>query len=81
MARVFSEGGFLGHVWPNDHIPPHVHVYRDGKEMRIAIGEPGVTPPWIYDAGDMPTYDQKEALKVVGNSQAKCLAKWREFHA
>lgn len=49
--------------------------------MRIAIGEPGVTPPWIYDAGDMPTYDQKEALKVVGNSQAKCLAKWREFHA
>lgn len=81
MAKVFDERGFLGHVWPNDHFPPHVQIFRDGHEMRVAIGEPGVAPPWIYDAGDMPDYDQKEALRIVSRHQAKCLTAWRRFHA
>lgn len=81
MAKVFEQEGFVCHVWPNDHLPPHVHVFRGGREMRIAIGVPGLTPPWIYDAGDMPVYEQKEALKLVSRRQGHCLTQWSKFHA
>ncbi len=49
--------------------------------MRIAIGEPGVSPPWVFDEGTMRAHAQKDALRLVGRHQARCLARWRSFHA
>lgn len=80
MARVFQEGGFRADVWPGDHIPPHVHISKDGRYMRIAIGEPGVVAPWVYDSGTIPERYHKEVLRLVGKHQAACLARWRSFH-
>ncbi len=37
MAAAIREDGLRFQVWPNDHPPPHVHVYVEGEEVRINL--------------------------------------------
>jgi hypothetical protein len=37
MAPAVKEDGIVFQVWPNDHCPPHVHVYVDGEDIRINL--------------------------------------------
>lgn len=36
MGRIKS-GGYLIEWWVGDHLPKHVHVYRDGKEVAKVV--------------------------------------------
>lgn len=79
MPEVFRTGGYIVVVYPNDHDPPHVHVLRAGREVRIAIGAPGEVPPRVYGPkSSMTRQEQKEAVRLVAERQAECLAVWEE---
>lgn len=80
MAEVFRKDGFIVVVWPDDHHPPHVHVFKAGAQVKIAIGRPGLELPRILDDKTMTRQDRKEALKLVIQHQAICLAKWETLH-
>lgn len=75
MARVFSENGFVGHVFPDDHNPPHVHVFKAGSEIRINIETFGFEGPH-----SMSDRDANAALDLVIKHSALCWKKWRQFH-
>lgn len=80
MAEVFRQDGFVVVIWPDDHEPPHVHVFKAGHEMKVAIGEPGKSLPFILDNKTMTRRERKEALKLIIQYQVACLAKWERFH-
>jgi Domain of unknown function (DUF4160) len=42
MVTVFQKNGMSFRIYPNDHLPRHVHVIKSGGEARIEIlGEDG----------------------------------------
>jgi Domain of unknown function (DUF4160) len=38
MPTIIKQDGFRVVMYPNDHIPSHVHVYKGGGEVRINLG-------------------------------------------
>ncbi|HSU14798.1 hypothetical protein [Longimicrobium sp.] len=45
-----DEDGFHVHIWPNDHIPAHVHVYRAEGLAIIEIASPRVRVAYKREA-------------------------------
>jgi serine phosphatase RsbU (regulator of sigma subunit) len=41
MPTIIRERGFEVMIYPNDHRPPHVHVWKAGKEARVVRLERG----------------------------------------
>ncbi len=39
MPTVHREQGFRVVIYPNDHLPSHVHVQKGGGEARINLGD------------------------------------------
>lgn len=79
MASIFSENGYKGRIWSNDHPPPHIHVFHDNKEVVIGLGC-DTEKPYIYDARTMPARFAKKALELVEKHQVAALKKWEEIH-
>ena len=42
MPTIIKEDGFRIVIWPNDHLPPHVHVFKGNAEVKIELVEPKV---------------------------------------
>jgi Domain of unknown function (DUF4160) len=48
MVTVHRAFGFRFVIFPNDHSPPHVHVFGHGGEGKIALEEPsGIRLDWV----------------------------------
>jgi hypothetical protein len=46
MPTIIREEGFRIVIYPNDHLPAHVHVIKSDGEIRIELGtEKPLTPP------------------------------------
>lgn len=39
MPNIGQVGGATIKVYPNDHPPPHVHVFYQGREVRLRISD------------------------------------------
>lgn len=76
---IHRQAGFTFKIWPNDHKPAHVHVYRAGAEVRIDIGSDKVRPS-VLSAEGMSAKDGRQALEIVAENQAAFLAQWRKLH-
>lgn len=37
MPKIYEYNGFSFLFYPNDHDPPHVHVKKAGKEIKVEI--------------------------------------------
>jgi hypothetical protein len=74
MVRVLDDDGFSVRIWPNDHEPAHVHVYRAEAMARIEIVSLNVR------GHDMRPKDLRRALSIVSANQELLLRKWREMH-
>jgi hypothetical protein len=37
MPEIFRVGGFKFCIYLKDHLPPHVHVYKDGAHVKIDL--------------------------------------------
>jgi hypothetical protein len=69
-------------IWPNDHAPPHVHVFSAEAEAKIDLGEQDGYPRLIENRR-MKKKDLAKALKGVFDNRSMLsmlLQKWSEFH-
>lgn len=79
MPEVFREDGFSVVVYPADHIPPHVHVWKASGEVKILLGDAETAPSLDENLG-MSKKDARRALTLVIENLAACRAKWEEIH-
>ena len=76
MVTVIREGGFRIVIYPDDHWPPHVHVYGDG-EARITV----LTDPVdVLSSSGMTRADVSKARRLVGRHRLELIATWRRYH-
>ncbi len=59
---ILQREGFSVKVSTRDHLPPHVHVWKDGKEARFAIESGKVT---LLSDGGMTDTELRRAAEIV----------------
>ena len=79
MPTILRIDGFLVMIMPNDHRPPHVHIFRAEGHLRIAIGDEENRPK-LMEAFGMSNKDIKKALDIVITHQTKLIEAWRKIH-
>lgn len=70
------EGGFQIIVHLNDHEPPHVHVRRDGADLRVYLNDLTFEPAH----GRMNAFDERRAVRLVAKYNSTLLNIWRRHH-
>lgn len=79
MVTVFKQDGLSFRIFPNDHLPKHVHVFKAGSEARIEItGEDG-KPHALTNKG-LSRKELSKAIALVQENQALLLKQWNEYH-
>jgi hypothetical protein len=79
MATLINKDGFSVRIRSNDHLPPHVHVFKAGGEAKINLGSERERPS-LVELWNMSDKDATRALKLVTAHQVELLEKWREIH-
>ncbi|MGH8144424.1 MAG: DUF4160 domain-containing protein [Steroidobacteraceae bacterium] len=79
MPTVLRMDGLRIVIWPNDHAPPHVHVFSAEAEAMIALGGVLARPRLIENRRMKPAI-LAHALQAVYAHQAVLMKKWREIH-
>jgi hypothetical protein len=80
MPTIFRQDGFRIVIYPNDHMPSHVHVIKGAGEVRIDLGSEDEAPTLLSVSGDISNKDVAKALYLVKDYQAEFLDRWREIH-
>ena len=75
MGTVARYKGFEIAINTNDHLPPHVHVWRAGAEAKIAI-----VGGKIMENEGMRRADLRTARAIVKSYEGYLLRKWEEIH-
>lgn len=78
MPTVFRSNGFIFVVYPNDHEPPHVHVFKAEAELIINLGSGGEDPK-IREVYRMRSRDIATALTITRSNNDLFLESWKEF--
>lgn len=79
MPTVLRVHGLRFVLWPNDHGPPHVHVFSADAEATILLGEPSGYPR-LLENRRMGRRDVARALKTVLEHQSMLRRQWSEIH-
>lgn len=79
MPTVHRQEGYRFVVYPNDHRPPHVHVFKAGGEAIVLIGDDDDAPS-IRERKGMSDHDAIRAVLIVEERQAQLLQAWRSIH-
>ncbi len=79
MPTVLRNDGFAVRIYFNDHLPPHVHVFKGGGQVRISLGSEIERPELVQIEG-MSDKDAAKALEIVTEHQLELLSKWEEIH-
>ena len=79
MPTVLRTDGFRFVIWPNDHPPPHTHVYQAGEEAVICLGTDDEFPALLKVRG-MSKPDVAKAIGAVFQHRQLLRRRWREFH-
>ena len=64
---------------PNDHRPPHVHVFKTSGHARITIGDTE-NRPRLLEVINMKNREIIKAMGIVLAHQAKLTEAWRKIH-
>jgi Domain of unknown function (DUF4160) len=80
MPQVLRQNGFRVVIYPNDHLPSHVHVFKGSGEVRINLGDEDVSPTLMTITGQISDKDVAKAFYLVKEHQANLLAQWRKIH-
>lgn len=79
MPTVITQDGFEVVIYTRDeHLPPHVHVWKAEGEVVINLGDIN-TGPEIHEVNGMPIRDARKALNIVEDNQNHLLARWNEI--
>jgi hypothetical protein len=80
MPTVHREDGFNVIIYPNDHLPSHVHVIKGGGQVIIKLGSE-IEPPSLSQVyGNISNKEVLKALKIVATHQLKLITAWRTIH-
>lgn len=79
MPNVLSQNGFDVMIYPNDHRPAHVHVYKSGLVV-ISLNNRR-TAPSIREVRGMSRQDVRDALILVAENKKMLARRWRSIHA
>ena len=80
MPTVHREDGFQIRIYPNDHLPRHVHVFKAKGEVIIQLGSE-TEPPSIDEADKgISNKDVKKAFQLVQANQVMLLEAWKRIH-
>lgn len=80
MPTVHREDGFRIVIYPNDHLPRHVHIFRGDGEVIIQLGSETEAPMIDQIYGDISNRDIAKALRLVQTHQMKLLELWKSIH-
>jgi Domain of unknown function (DUF4160) len=79
MPTVLRVHGLRFVIWPNDHAPPHVHVFSADAEATIWLGESNGYPR-LMENRRMRRSDVTKALKAVFEHRSMLRLRWSEIH-
>jgi hypothetical protein len=65
-------------IWPDDHNPPHIHIFKGGTELIIELGV-GDTEPRIRNVYRMTNRDIAAAFAITRANNDGLLKRWREI--
>ena len=75
MPTVLRQDGFEFVIYPNDHTPMHVHVFKSDGEVKINL-----LPVTVVESWNMKKSDARKAKGLAIEYQDFLIEKWREIH-
>ena len=79
MPTVLRVDGFQVRIFPNDHPPAHVHVYKAGTLVVIELAAP-TQRQVVREVAGMSSADAVKAFLIVEDHGAFLREKWEELH-
>ena len=76
MGTIINQNGFKILIRTNDHLPPHVHVFRAGNEAKLSIG----THPELLAPSNMKPRELAQAIEIVSQHYENLLKEWEHIH-
>ena len=88
MPRIFTDpkNGLTVYIYPNDHLPAHVHVFvgrktsRNQPDIKINLGSEEQAPKLVSIDSSISDRDAINARKLVAEHQEEFLTKWYQYH-
>jgi Domain of unknown function (DUF4160) len=78
VVTVHRAYGFRFVIFPNDHDPPHLHVFGHGAEAKIILeGPSGPMLDWSVGLG---AGDLRKVILEARRERERLLAIWRKLH-
>jgi hypothetical protein len=75
MVVVHRSYGFRFVIFPNDHSPPHIHVFGQGGEAKIVLEGPGgIRLDWVARIG---RGDLRRVIQEAQRERERLIAMWR----
>lgn len=79
MPTIININGYRVIIWPDDHAPPHVHIFKGDGEMKISIGVGGELPRLIT-IHHLSKQEVRQAFEIVAENQNVLLTAWEKIH-
>lgn len=79
MPTILFINGFQFIVWPDDHEPPHIHVFKGDGEAKVNIGSSEQAPAFVTING-LTKREAKFIWRTVVEHQEELLVAWEKIH-
>ncbi|MBA2244627.1 MAG: DUF4160 domain-containing protein [Gemmatimonadetes bacterium] len=80
MPTVYQQEGFAFRIFPADHEPPHVHVWKAGAKLKVGLGS-GSRGLYLMSNQGMSPREARRAVIIAEANQQELLAAWKRYHA
>lgn len=77
MPEIFRAFGLVFVIFPDDHDPPHVHVFHGGETCKIYLAGPRVAEK---PRCSLSVANLRKALRLVRDNRARLLDEWENLH-
>ena len=79
MPTVLRKDGFEVMIHTDDHVPPHVHVYKAEGLLIVNLGS-RTEAPSVRSSYDLKAKDERKAFALAVENQDVLLEEWRRLH-
>ena len=79
MPTILFINGFQFIIWPDDHEPPHVHVFKADGEAKVKIGN-SEQAPTLVTIYRLTRREARFIWSVVAEHQEELLDAWEKIH-
>lgn len=79
MATVLRINGYIVRIWSNDHLPRHVHVFKDNGECVINLVGKNNNPE-LREFHGMKRKEIAKAIRIVCEHQKQLISEWNKIH-